>query len=337
MSMPIARQGEQFDVFEGDRWARDRRASVSQDDVADMLRGPQITAGLNNTRQAAGYLPPEDQKNWDAFLDRDMTENPQNYLNGKDLERHQHQQQAQDWDSFLDRDMTENPHHYTGSRLAAPGGIYDQHGPYGSGIAPVPPSYWHDDEAEEDRLYHDQEHGLDREPPPEYDDYGPGPSPDFHDGAPQPFGTPTYNPRSAPYDDHPPSFNEARRHTADGGPGDAGEDLNGSTSFYGGGELFNPLLYMPGDRQNWRSELFGGGEAPHWPTASVRQSAPVVPQVADPVWLGHGYAPGNRIGLQWRDGTIPGTVTHLDGPNVGVRWDDGQHSTEEPQDIHRLH
>lgn len=256
--MPIASQGEQFDVFDDDRWARDRRASVNQDEVADMLRGPAIVAGLNNTRQAA------------------------------------------------------------------PGGMFDPHGPYGSGIAPVPESYWHDDEAEEDRRQFDQEHGFDREPPPEYDDPGPGPSPDFHGGAPQPFGTPTYNPRSAPYDDHSPSFSAARRRQADGGPA-------------AGGELFNPLLFMPGDRQRWESEALGGEVAPHWPTAAARQAAGVVPAPVDPVWLGHGYAPGNRIGLHWRDGTIPGTVTHLDGPKIGVRWDDGQHSTEEPQDIHRLH
>jgi hypothetical protein len=242
--MPIASQGEQFDVFDGDRWDRDRRASVSQDDVADMLGGPQIMAGLNNTRQAADYA---------------------------------------------------NPH------------------------APVPDSYWHDDEADEGRRFFDQEHGLDREPPPEYDDYGPGPHPDFHDGSPQPFGTPAYSPRSAPYDDHPPSFSAARRQ-ADGGPS---------------GELFNPMLFMPGERQRWESEALGGEAAPHWPTA--KQAAGVVPAPVDPVWLGHGYAPGNRIGLHWRDGTIPGTVTHLDGPKIGVRWDDGQHSTEEPQDIHPLH
>lgn len=49
-----------------------------------------------------------------------------------------------------------------------------------------------------------------------------------------------------------------------------------------------------------------------------------------------GYQPAHRVGLPWRDTVIPGTVIALDGPNVGVRWDDGQYSSEEPHNIQLL-
>ncbi|ACH62126.1 hypothetical protein MYRNA_125 [Mycobacterium phage Myrna] len=60
-------------------------------------------------------------------------------------------------------------------------------------------------------------------------------------------------------------------------------------------------------------------------------------QPAAPVWLGHTFAPSHRVALPWRDQIIQGTVTHLDGTNVGVRWDDGQHSVEEPSAIRPLY
>lgn len=60
-------------------------------------------------------------------------------------------------------------------------------------------------------------------------------------------------------------------------------------------------------------------------------------QPAEPVWLGHTFAPSHRVALPWRDQIIQGTVTHLDGTNVGVRWDDGQHSVEEPSAIRPLY
>lgn len=52
--------------------------------------------------------------------------------------------------------------------------------------------------------------------------------------------------------------------------------------------------------------------------------------------LGGGYQPAHRVGLPWRDQVIPGTVIGLDGPNVNVRWDDGQYSIEEPHNIQLL-
>lgn len=118
----------------------------------------------------------------------------------------------------------------------------------------------------------------------------------------------------------PPSFNQARRLTADDGP-DFG--------------TFQTDIYTPGDRLDPRSSLHGT-EPERWLTAlAVPPAQPAAP--AAPVWLGHTYVPGHRVGMPWRDGVIPGTITHLEGYNVGVRWDDGQHSVEEPSGITPLH
>lgn len=85
--------------------------------------------------------------------------------------------------------------------------------------------------------------------------------------------------------------------------------------------------------------LMAGGPAPSTIDKTALAEAPAQPQApaqAVPGWIGHGYAPGHRVGLPWREQVIPGTVTHLDGPEVGIRWDDGQHSTEEPSDLRPL-
>lgn len=66
--------------------------------------------------------------------------------------------------------------------------------------------------------------------------------------------------------------------------------------------------------------------------ASRQAALPVQP----PVVGAHGFQPAHRVGLPWRDQVIPGTVIGLDGPNVAVRWDDGQYSTEEPHNINLL-
>lgn len=57
---------------------------------------------------------------------------------------------------------------------------------------------------------------------------------------------------------------------------------------------------------------------------------------APPVPGASAYLPGHRVGLPWRDQVIPGTVIGLDGPQVAIRWDDSQHSSEEPHNIQLL-
>lgn len=133
---------------------------------------------------------------------------------------------------------------------------------------------------------------------------------------------------------HMASFTEARLLEAEeGGPAP--------------GPLFSPLLFQPkapsldsmllGDEQAYANAPQAQGQ---WVTALAAppQQAPAVDPAAAamPGWIGHGYAPGHRVGLPWREQVIPGTVTHLDGQEVGIRWDDGQHSTEEPKDLRPL-
>jgi len=98
--------------------------------------------------------------------------------------------------------------------------------------------------------------------------------------------------------------------------------------------LFNPMLFGPWHQHlNPHSMLLGEGAETHWPTASAQDPGRSTHTTAALEKAAHGFAPGHRIGLPYRDIVIPGTVTHLDGGNVGVRWDDGQHSSENPWDI----
>ncbi|AON96889.1 hypothetical protein BI081_gp218 [Mycobacterium phage Tonenili] len=222
-------------------------------------------------------------------------------------------------------------------------GLFDKHGPYGSGVD----SYGHEAEPDFDpRQYGDDSpHG----PEPHVDEHGhpldvdEGSYVEDLSGHGHPDvagfgfgGYDDYDPHSVEnlppdYDDqfgpHMASFTQARHHEADG-PAPA---------------LFTPMLFQPGERLDARSELLGGekafvndeplgelAEGQHWVTGAAVQ-----PQVV-PGWVGHGYVPGHRVGLPWRDTVIPGTVTHLDGQQVGIRWDDGQHTTEEPADLRPL-
>ena len=51
---------------------------------------------------------------------------------------------------------------------------------------------------------------------------------------------------------------------------------------------------------------------------------------------GGGYQIGHRVGVDYHQKVIPGTVIGLDGPSVKVRWDDKQYTTEEPRNIRLL-
>jgi hypothetical protein len=70
--------------------------------------------------------------------------------------------------------------------------------------------------------------------------------------------------------------------------------------------------------------------------ARVAADAAVMDPAQMQVPMGGGYQPAHRVGLPWRGQVIPGTVINLEGPNVNVRWDDGQYSTEEPHNIQLL-
>ena len=90
-----------------------------------------------------------------------------------------------------------------------------------------------------------------------------------------------------------------------------------------------PDWYQP---RNLVEKMFGPSELGPRRQAAAPEMDPT--QIQPP--QGGGYQIGHRIGLPWRDQVIPGTVIGLDGPQVAVRWDDGQHSSEEPRNIHLL-
>lgn len=101
---------------------------------------------------------------------------------------------------------------------------------------------------------------------------------------------------------------------------------------------FGTPVYQPSRGSYARRHSSFSGARPRLdrsgPTKEAFGTMPQQQQV--PMWPGHGYAPGHRVGLPWRDQVIPGTVTHLDGQLVGVGWDDRQHSSEEPADLRPL-
>ena len=63
--------------------------------------------------------------------------------------------------------------------------------------------------------------------------------------------------------------------------------------------------------------------------------APQDPAMAPQVPVGGGFQAGHRVGLDWRDSTVPGTVIANDG-QVHIRWDDGQYTSEEPTEVRLL-
>lgn len=64
------------------------------------------------------------------------------------------------------------------------------------------------------------------------------------------------------------------------------------------------------------------------PAADPAAMAPQMP-------VGGGFQPAHRVGLDWRDRTVPGTVIGVDG-QVHVRWDDGQYTSEDPSEVRLL-
>lgn len=82
--------------------------------------------------------------------------------------------------------------------------------------------------------------------------------------------------------------------------------------------------------ENW----FMGSRHPFDRTAAdaaVADPAAMAPQLP----VGGGFQAGHRVGLDWRDSTVPGTVIANDG-QVHVRWDDGQYTSEDPTEVHLL-
>lgn len=113
--------------------------------------------------------------------------------------------------------------------------------------------------------------------------------------------------------------------------GASGADVFEMYHDYLGPERFDRVFGDGDHRDDFYDHLtqrFGHRHA----AAPAQDPAAMAPQIP----AGGGFQPAHRVGLPWRDSVIPGTVIGVDGPNVAVRWDDGQYSTEEPHNIQLL-
>ena len=73
----------------------------------------------------------------------------------------------------------------------------------------------------------------------------------------------------------------------------------------------------------------------HAQRTSAAEATPQDPAMAPQMPVGGGFLPGHRVGLDWRDRTIPGTVIANDG-QVHIRWDEGQYTSEDPTEVRLL-
>lgn len=343
MSYPIQRQSESYGVFADSdlRFAKEYRTQDLPEGLVNMLKGPRISAGLNNRRQAdvdtsvaaggaggtgssgyastnggalatggdastSGYastngaLPGDGLSGGLTGFDPDTGSATQQQYGTQQVGN---RRQAGDFDAQYDysrpsiSDLHAHDPHQMGHEE------FDQEYPHGE--PPVDEAFREQPQTPLQPLDEMLEHSYRPDMPAPHHDY------------------------LAQFRPHLASFTEARsQHTAEDGPAP--------------GPLFTPMMFQP-KAPSAASMMLGGEDGgsekafvndhsagPDWVTAAAVQ-----PQVV-PGWIGHGYAPGHRVGLPWREQVIPGTVTHLDGQQVGVRWDDGQHSSEEPSDLRPL-
>lgn len=102
----------------------------------------------------------------------------------------------------------------------------------------------------------------------------------------------------------------------------------------------DPQVLM--EHHDWIS----GGPPPDWhgrprwwhrmfPPAPPRHAAQMSHEDATN-YVTHGFQPAHRVGLDWRDRTVPGTVIGVDPDRIHVRWDDGQYTSEDPNEVHLL-
>lgn len=125
-----------------------------------------------------------------------------------------------------------------------------------------------------------------------------------------------------------------------------GEEIENSKNIFGSRHPFDRAaatrLAKDGDCTCWEGYERVPGTEPCASGSCRKKSARTAADAAvmDPSQMqplqGGGYQIAHRVGLPWRGKVIPGTVINLDGPNVAIRWDDGQYSTEEPHNIQLL-
>jgi len=318
MSMPIQRQSDTYGAFDdgSHRFAKDYETHDLPEGLVGMLAGRRISAGLNDPRRMQREADADPDAAWGQVGDTlgDMGTAIGDGEGGNrltdsqfgDLASGTGHALAETGRSLVDGigDMF-SPNTVQGTPTAPPGvgtptptniNAYRQ-----GGFGAYPDS---NNFAREDLSGHGFDDGGEHLSPPE-EQFGQDPSQhipeSYVDQAP-----PTQDPGGfgfGGYEDYDP-------HSSENLPPDYGAQFGPHMSSF------------------TTAHSAEGGPAPKQPVTA----AAVQPQVV-PGWVGHGYSPGHRVGLPWRDQVIPGTVTHLPGQEVGVRWDDGQHSTEEPSDL----
>jgi hypothetical protein len=346
MSMPIQRQSESFGYFdEGPRFARDRTATDLPSGLAGLINtsGPRITGGLLNTRQAGEKILPWTAGDWEGAEQFSGSLPEDEYRDHPDSWSHQPtEQDYADWEARHKRRAK--------TAVSVDGLDPDEHAyhtedPYGPGPGrDWNPDYGYEpsdrDEMRAEGVVEDDDSGYNWGPDPSGHLH---PADVYHSPSAEPFDAPVYRPRSSPYDEHTGSRHPFDRTAACQSCGGEVYHISGEgfvhddTDDHNGWDIDEHHQAEP-DEDDDRN--LGLSSVEGWHDREARRvalaPAPQDPALAPQVPVGGGFRPAHRVGLPWRDQVIPGTVIGLDGPQVAVRWDDGQYSSEEPHSIHLL-
>lgn len=343
MSMPIQRQSESFGAFDtGTRWARDRGANDLPSGLAALINtsGPRIQGGMLDTRTAGWHYPEYDPR-VDGYPEEDPLKDS---YDGEwpDLPPSREDYDDEDeWNGppppndrfvseddipFRDREARRGSGRHPFDRSAVLTASYDDSPRNGTcrwcgedvRYMPVRPG-----DAMAGYDYQHEEHP--------YSDYGHPAEPEggnFHyEDGPSFHGDPDHDHvyREAAWADDNPDHGDVMRRIDEQLAAGEPEDASDHSTDYHADDGLEP----------WERELVDAHEQAHY-RYHPEYGSHIGAVMQAPVVGAHGFQPAHRVGLPWRDSVIPGTVIGLDGPNVGVRWDDGQYSTEEPHNIRLL-
>lgn len=301
MSMPIQRQSEAYGIFDdGPRFARDRASHDLPRGLAGLVNstGPRIQAGLLNTRQAGWHTP-----DYDPRVD--------GYGGGY------YGPSAADMADFAEEDA-ERRRKETYPRGQGAPWDYDKYGD------PDPDLESLENTADPERFISGSRRRLAVE-----EDYSGGDEDD-----------PDW------IRDNSPRQQEHNRKR--------GEEISRSKEMFGSRHPFDRAaarrLAKDGECTCWEGYERVPGTEPCASKSCRKKTgarflegrrvvalapAPVDPAAAPQMPVGGGFLPAHRVGLDWRDRTVPGTVIGVDD-QVHVRWDDGQYTSEDPTEVHLL-
>ena len=305
MSMPIQRQSEQYSAFDsGPRWERDRASHDLPKGLAGLLNstGPRITGGLLNTRTAVNVdgMDPDSHA-----YHTELPPGRGGEITWVDDAENYGRNPRREWNPDFGYEPTD------------------------------------EDERRQEGVAEDDESG-----------YNWGPEP--HHASRHPFdrtaacetcGVDVYHMSGTGWvhadDDDKDGEEYDEDHQAEPDHDDSlGLGLSSMNAEHERRELQGKRTEP--DTEEWENGRKAEHHDPRWHqyepdmeregrrTAAEMAPAPIqIPQ-------GGGYQIGHRIGMDYHEKVIPGTVIGLDGPSVKVRWDDKQYSIEEPRNIRLL-